>query len=209
LDIRRAGHLEASASGLRYGFDKLLDKSGVCSDPSDSYEATDHFSNALALAERLPGGPERRIETLAARLRLAEALTDVGRLSAATTHYLLAAEQARQANDAESFVRVALGYDVAQFLGGLPLDKSVALLTEAEAKIAPADDKRRCLILSGLARAHLLLGDAQKSESFDRRGTELARRLGTVAPCSNFSLIASWARGRSSRRATRKAGCRR
>ena len=74
--------------------------------------------------------------------------------------------------------RVALSYDTAQFLLGVPLDRSVALLTEAEAKIARDDDKQRCVILSRLARAHLLLGDLQKSESFDRRGTELARRLG-------------------------------
>ncbi len=52
------------------------------------------------------------------------------------------------------------------------------LLKEVETKIAPDDDKQRCLILTRLARAHLLLGEAEKSESFDRRGTELARRLG-------------------------------
>ena len=145
---------------------------------SANYEATDHFSNALALAERRPDGPQRNIETLAARLRLAEALTEVGRHSAAATHYLMAAGEARQANDTESFVRVALGYDVAQFLGGLPLDRSAALLTEAEAKIARDDDKQRCLILCALARAHLLLGDAKKSKGFDWRASELARRLG-------------------------------
>ena len=136
------------------------------------------FERRSALAEKLPDGPERSIETLAARLRLAEALNEVGRFNIATTHYLTAAEQARQANDIESFVRVALGYDTAQFLLGVPLDRSVALLTEAEAKIARDDDKQRCVILSRLARAHVLLGDLQKSESFDRRGTKLARRLG-------------------------------
>jgi class 3 adenylate cyclase len=145
---------------------------------SANYEATDHFSNALALAERLPEGPERTVETLAARLRLADALSEAGRFNTATTHYLTAAEQARQANDTESFVRIALGYDIAQFLLGMPLDKSVALLTEAEAKIARDDDKQRCLILSRLARGHLLLGHAEKSGSFERRASELARRLG-------------------------------
>ena len=144
---------------------------------SANHEACDHFSNALALAERLPEGPELGIETLAARLRLAEALTEVGRFKAATTHYLVAAEQARRTNDTESFVRVALGYDIAQFLQGTPLDQSVALLTEAEARISVGDEKQRCIILSRLARAHLLLGDAEKSDSFDRRATELARRL--------------------------------
>ena len=145
---------------------------------SANYEATDHFSNALALAERLPGGQQRDVETLAAQLRLAEALTEAGRFNAATTHYLTAAEQARQANDTESFVRVALGYDTAQYTLGMPLGPSVALLMEAESKIARDDDRQRCVILSRLARAHLLLGEAKKSKSFDRRGTELARRLG-------------------------------
>jgi predicted ATPase len=145
---------------------------------SANHEACDHFSNALALSERLADGPKRSIETLAARLRLAEALNEAGRFKEATTHYLIAAEQARESNDTDSFVRIALGYDAAQFLLGVPLDQSVALLTEAEAKIARQNDKQRCLILSGLARAHLLLGDAQKSASFHRRGTELAPRLG-------------------------------
>ena len=145
---------------------------------SANYEATDHFSNALALAERLPDGPERSIETLAARLRLAEALTEVGRFNIATTHYLTAAEQARQANDIESFVRVALGYDTAQFLLGVPLDRSVALLTEAEAKIARDDDKQRCVILSRLARAHLLLGDAREEREFRQTGNRAGATIG-------------------------------
>src|SRR5271166_2102669 len=156
---------------------------------SANYEATDHFSNALALAERLPDGPERSVETLAARLRLAEALTEAGRFKDATTHYLAAAEQARQADDIESFVRVTLGYDTSQFLLGMPLDRSVALLTETEAKIASDDDKRRCVILSRLARAHLYLGDEEKSESYGRRGAELARRLGDRS--SLFTVLAN------------------
>jgi class 3 adenylate cyclase/tetratricopeptide (TPR) repeat protein len=180
-------YTEGRADGLALPFwmkagERALERSA-------NYEATDHFSNALALAERLPDGPERKAETLAARLRLAEALTEVGRMNAAATHYLMAAEQARQANDAESFVRVALGYDTAQFGLSARLDQSVALLTEAEAKIAADDDKQRCVILSRLARAHLLLGDTQKSESFDRRATELARRLGDRR--SLFTLFAN------------------
>src|SRR5271165_463626 len=117
-----------------------------------------HHIPLPGLAERLPEGPERSVETLAARLRLAEALTEAGRFKDATTHSLVAAEQARQANDTDSFVRVALGYEHAEEFLGVPLHQSVALLTEAEAKIARDDDQRRCLILTLLARAHLILG---------------------------------------------------
>jgi hypothetical protein len=101
-----------------------------------------------------------------------------GGTNAAAPCYLMAAEQARQANDSVSFVRGALGYDDSQFLSGLPLDRSVALLVEAEEKIASDDDKQRCLILCRLGRAHLLLGDAEKSRSLGDRAGELARRLG-------------------------------
>ena len=100
---------------------------------SANYEAIDHFSNALALAERLSDAPKRSVETLARGFDL-EALTEVGRFNIATTHYLTAVEQARQANDIESFVHVALGYDTAQFLLGIPLDRSVPFLTEAEGR---------------------------------------------------------------------------
>ena len=54
-----------------------------------NHEASRSFSNALSLAERLPDGQQRNIETLTARLRLAEALTEVGRYRVAATHYLV------------------------------------------------------------------------------------------------------------------------
>ena len=144
---------------------------------SANYEAVDHFSNALAIAEQLPEGELRNRETLATRLLLAKALESAGRLVAATTHFQLAAEQARAAGDTDSFVRAALGSNLTQFLAGMPPDHSIALLTEAEAAIAPEDDRRRCLILTDLARAHVLRGDLRASARFEKRATELARRL--------------------------------
>jgi class 3 adenylate cyclase/ABC-type transport system involved in cytochrome c biogenesis ATPase subunit len=71
---------------------------------SANYEATDHFSNALALAERLPEGPERTTETLAARLRLAEVLTEVGQMNAAQrTTSLLPSKPARRTTRKASY----------------------------------------------------------------------------------------------------------
>jgi class 3 adenylate cyclase/tetratricopeptide (TPR) repeat protein len=144
---------------------------------SANQEAVDHFSNALAIVEGLPEGPERDRQTLVARLRLAEAMREAGRAVAAITHFYMAAEQARAAADIPIFVRAALGYDDALFIAGVPLDPSVAILTEAASVIAPDDDRRRCLILTRLARAHLLLGGAERSAGFDRQAADLARRL--------------------------------
>ena len=144
---------------------------------SANYEAVDHLSNALAIVEALPEGPDRDRQMLAARLRLAEAMREAGRAAAATTNFHMAAEQARAMADVPSFVRAALGYDDSSFIAGIPLELSIAILTEAEALVAPDDDRRRCLILTRLARAHLLLGQAESSTRFDRQAADLARRL--------------------------------
>ena len=144
---------------------------------SANYEAVDHFSNVLAIVEGLPEGPDRDRQMLAARLRLAEAMREAGRAAAAIEHFHMAAERARAMADIPSFVRAALGYEDALFIADVPLDPSIAILREAELVVAPDDDRLRCLILTRLARAHLLLGETGRSESFDRQAAVLARRL--------------------------------
>ena len=144
---------------------------------SANYEAVDHFSNVLAIVEGLPEGPDRDRQMLAARLVLAEAMREAGRAAAAIEHFHMAAERARAMADVPSFVRAALGYDDALFIADDPLYPSIAILREAESVVAPDDDRLRCLILTRLARAHLLLGETGRSESFDRQAAVLARRL--------------------------------
>ena len=144
---------------------------------STNYEAVDHFSNVLAIVEGLPEGPNRDRQMLAARLRLAEAMREAGRAAAAIEHFHTAAERARAMTDVPSFVRAALGYEDALWIAGVPLDPSIAILREAELVVAPDDDRLRCLISTRLARAHLLLGETGRSESFDRQAAVLARRL--------------------------------
>ena len=176
---------------------------------SANHEACDHFSNALSLAERLPDGQERNVETLAARLRLAEALTEVGRFRVAATHYLVAAEQARQGDDTDSFVRIAVGYDTAQFLGNEALDQSLALLTEADARTALGDGRQHsqfCLVSH--ARACF---SAMRKRARISAGGELNWRDDwvTAVPSLTFPSIRFWSRDRSYRRARPKAGSRR
>jgi hypothetical protein len=89
----------------------------------------------------------------------------------------MAAERARAMADIPSFVRAALGYGDALWIAGVPLDPSIAILKEAESVVASDDDRLRCLILTRLARAHLLLGETDRSESFHRQAAVVARRL--------------------------------
>jgi tetratricopeptide (TPR) repeat protein len=144
---------------------------------SANYEAVDHFSNVLAIVEGLPEGPDRDRQILAARLRLAEAMREAGRAPAAIEHFHMAAERARAMADISSFVRAAVGYEDALFNAGVPLDPSIAILREAESVVTPDDDRLRCLILTRLARAHLLIGETGRSESFERQAAVLAQRL--------------------------------
>ena len=154
---------------------------------SANYEAVEHFTDALNAAQELPEGPERSRVVLSTRLLLAEALKESGRLVAAATNFHLAADQARRAGDSDDLVSAALGYDAAQFLAGEALDQSVDLLLEAKASIPAEDDARNCLIMTRLARAYTLLGDAGKGDSFNRAATDLARRLKDGA--SLFNLL--------------------
>ena len=79
--------------------------------------------------------------------------------------------------DIPSFVRAALGYDDSLFIASVPLDPSIAILREPKSIVASHDDRLRCLILTRLACAHLMVGETGKSETFERQAAVLARRL--------------------------------
>jgi class 3 adenylate cyclase/tetratricopeptide (TPR) repeat protein len=143
---------------------------------SANYEAVDHFQNALAMAEDLPG-QARQKEVLEATLKLGEALAAAGRVSDSVAKYRLTAQLAREAGDTQAFIRSTLGFDAAQFLSAKPLAESLPLLTEAMGKIDSNDQRSRCQLLSRLARAHSLVGDSKNSSKCHAEGVNLARRL--------------------------------
>lgn len=155
---------------------------------SANYEAVDHFQNALAMAEDLPG-QARQKEVLEASLKLGEALGAAGRISDAVAKYRLTARLAREAGDTEAFIRSALGFDVAQFLSAKPLAESIRLLTEAMGKIESNDQRSRCQLLSRLARAHSLVGDSENSTKCHMEGVNLARRLGDKNSLFELSVL--------------------
>jgi class 3 adenylate cyclase/tetratricopeptide (TPR) repeat protein len=155
---------------------------------SANYEAVDHFQNALAMAQDLPG-PARQKEVLEASMKLGEALGAAGRISDAVAKYRLTAQLAREAGDTEAFLRSALGFDVAQFLSSKPLAESIHLLTEAMGKIDSNDQRSRCQLLSQLARAHSLVGDSENSTKCHREGVNLARRLGDKNSLFELSVL--------------------
>jgi class 3 adenylate cyclase/tetratricopeptide (TPR) repeat protein len=144
---------------------------------SANYEAVDHFQNALAMAEDLPG-QARQKEVLEATLKLGEALAAAGRVSDSVAKYRLTAQLAREAGDTKAFIRSTLGFDAAQFLSAKPLAESLPLLTEAMGKIDSNDQRSRCQLLSRLARAHSLVGDSKNSSKCHKEGVNLARRIG-------------------------------
>jgi class 3 adenylate cyclase/tetratricopeptide (TPR) repeat protein/ABC-type lipoprotein export system ATPase subunit len=156
---------------------------------SANYEAVDHFQNALAIAEHLPEGAAQQKEVLEVTLKLGEALSAAGRLSDSVAKYKLTAQLAREAGDTKSFIRSALGFDVAQFLSAKSLAESLQLLTEAMGKIDPKDQGLRCQLLRRLARAYSFLGDSKNSAKCHAEGIKLARKLGDKTSLFELSVL--------------------
>ena len=165
---------------------------------SANYEAVDHFRNALSIAECISEEPIRKKEVLAATFHLGEALNASGRLADALGRYKVAAELARDMKDTETFVRCALGFDLAQFLSAKPLGKSLELLKEAMEGIGSHDQRLRCSLLSRLARAYSYLGDSKNSARCRKEGTKLAQQLGDKIALFDLNvlpLISPWISG--------------
>ncbi|MET1047472.1 MAG: AAA family ATPase, partial [Hyphomicrobium sp.] len=156
---------------------------------SANYEAVDHFENALAIAEKLPEGPDRRKQVLEATLMLSEALNAAGRLSDAVVKFRVTADLAREAGDKKTFVRATLGFDVAQFLSAKPIGESLALLKEAMANIDTGDQRLRCQLLSRLTRAYTYVGDAENSVKCHREGVALAELIADKASLFDLTVL--------------------
>ncbi|ANL10286.1 adenylate/guanylate cyclase protein [Rhizobium sp. N113] len=156
---------------------------------SANYEAVDHFQNALSIAEQMPKGPVRRMDLLAAILRLGDALFAAGRMTDSLAKYRLAAQLAREAADAKAFVRAAIGLDGSKFLSSNSLAESVPLLKEALTMVEPADERSRCQLLSRLARGYTYLSDSKSAVEYLGEGIELARRVGDKTALVELSTL--------------------
>ncbi|NKK03212.1 AAA family ATPase [Rhizobium leguminosarum bv. viciae] len=156
---------------------------------SANYEAVDHFQNALAIAERIPKGPVRRTNLLAAILRLGDALFAAGRMTDSLAQYRLAAQLAREGADTQAFVRAVIGLDGSKFLSSNSLAETVPLLKEALTMVQPADESSRCQLLSRLARGYTYLSDSNNAAKYVVEGIELARRVGDKTALVELSAL--------------------
>jgi class 3 adenylate cyclase/tetratricopeptide (TPR) repeat protein len=154
---------------------------------SANFEAVDHCENALRLVTRLSDGEARARESLPVHLLLGRALENAGRLPEAMVHLRAACDEARAQGEIVAFAEAALVYDNARFLSNDASSDSVALLKEAISLLGAADLQMRCHILSRLARAHLVLGDVDRSNRYYRTAADEARRLND--PMSRFNLM--------------------
>ena len=143
---------------------------------SANYEAVSHCERVLATASELQDSDAKGCQALGARLLLGRALEAAGRLSDALTHLRAAAQMARERGDVAAFVEAAMGFDNTLFLSNEPLDEGIALLEEAWTQLADGDERARCQVISRLARANLLAGNATRATKYNRQALELARQ---------------------------------
>jgi tetratricopeptide (TPR) repeat protein len=131
----------------------------------------------MAIVEQLPVDRENLRQLLAVRINYAEALKHAGRLVAAIANFSLAVEQARRDSETDTFVRATLGLASTQWLAGLHPQSSVFLLVEAMSMLGPDEDARRCMVMTQLARIHMLLGDQHAGATFHDAAMDLARKI--------------------------------
>jgi class 3 adenylate cyclase/tetratricopeptide (TPR) repeat protein len=144
---------------------------------SANYEAVSHAELALATASELKDAEAKELQTLAAELLIGRALEAAGRLSDALTHLRTAAAMARERGDVAALVQAALGFENTLFLSNEPVGEGIALLEEARTQLADGDERARCQVISRLARANLLAGNAPSAAKYNREAVELARRI--------------------------------
>jgi class 3 adenylate cyclase/tetratricopeptide (TPR) repeat protein/ABC-type transport system involved in cytochrome c biogenesis ATPase subunit len=154
---------------------------------SANFEAVDHCQNALRLLTRLSDEEARAKESLRVHLLLGRALENAGRMPEAMVHLRAASNEARAQRDVDAFAEAALSYDNARFLSNEASHDSIALLKETISLVHTEDPQTRCHILSRLARAHLVLGDADGASRYHEKAAKEAHRLNN--PDSRFDLL--------------------
>jgi len=154
---------------------------------SANFEALDHCENALSLVEQLPDEETRAGERLAMHLLLGRTLESAGRMPEAMVHLRTAANEARAQGEVAAFAEAAVVYDNARFLSNEPSHDSAALLEEAMSLVGDTDARTRCHIMGRLARAHLVLGDVEAGNRYNRQAADDARRLND--PMTLFDLL--------------------
>ena len=141
---------------------------------SANYEAVDHFQNALAIAQHLPEGPARQKEVLEATVRLGEALGAAGRLSDSAAKFKLAAQLAREADDARPNPLRSVLMSPNSFREAAADRSSFSRKRWAK---STNDRGARCQLLT--RRARILARRQQESARRHKEGVKLARQLAT------------------------------
>lgn len=174
---------------------------------SANYEAVSHCERALATALELQDAEAKGPQMLAAELLLGRALESAGRLSDALAHLRAGAAMARERGDVAAFVQAALGFENVLFLSNEPVGEGIALLEEARAQLAVGEERARCQVLSRLARANLIAGNATGASKYSRQALKLARRIDDPLTVLD-SLINIWFFPASTKSASDLAGWR-
>lgn len=133
------------------------------------------------------GGPDR----LRRRLALAEAERRSGRVEEAMLAFAEAGDTARVAEDDDTLVTAAAGYESALLASRLPRSvwgaRSVQLLRAAEATLPPGERVRRSHLLADLGRALVFDGDPAGADTC-RRAVDLAQECGDPAALAHALL---------------------
>jgi DNA-binding CsgD family transcriptional regulator/tetratricopeptide (TPR) repeat protein len=155
-------------------------------------EAAARFDSALELGI---DDPRQRAR---AQLALGTAHFRAGRSDDAIEAFRVAAQIARELDDAELLATAAVGFEEACWRPGITDQGAVELLEEALLALGEGDSEPRVMLLAGLDRAHAFLGDYATSDVIRARAIAMARRLGDRPGLATVLVRSYWSRGEGS-----------
>jgi DNA-binding CsgD family transcriptional regulator/tetratricopeptide (TPR) repeat protein len=136
--------------------------------------------------------PQRRAQVL---LELGTAAHRAGKAPDAQEAFQMAAQIARELQDAELLARASIGYEDASWRPGIVDQGAVELLEEATLALGSASPELRVGLLSGLARALDFQGSHDRAAVVRASAVDMARQLGDRAGLATVLTRAFWSRG--------------
>lgn len=152
---------------------------------SASQEAMENAKETLKAARNM--GEYARTEVVIGKMLVGRSYDSVGRLPEGISALREASEAAREIGDAELAADAAHHFADTCMMAGEGHNEAIRRCLEALHELADNDERRRCRLMSQLARAYMFNGQFSEGRHFGQKCMELAARLGDHK--SQFSVM--------------------
>lgn len=152
---------------------------------SAGHEAMANAEETFEAARKL--GNETSAEVITAKILIGRSYDNIGRLPEGIAALREASEAAREIGDAELAADAAHHFADSCMMAGERHSDAIRVCLDALENLPDQDEKRRCRLMSQLARAYVFIGQYSKGSKYSQQCLELAAKLGDHK--SQFSVM--------------------